>query len=472
MLADPDCTTTSTNRSELVRAAIETATFFDTGVFPAISRSKTPPKGFKRWPQRAARTPSEIRALFERYPGADAIALVIPAGWMVIDEEYVGALKSSGFHIPAGSLIAQSPGSKVPGHRGMHIFLRTRGNVSNIPDNRESPRYLELRGPGSYVIVPPDKGRHWIIGPGDVAAADVPYAPGWVEELTRTKRVARAERRNTGSVAPAAVMSSRGGGSKSCATELGAVLSTMFTDEQYLSMILPLCGIPDDRRPGDGRPFLCPYCSERRPSASLWRSDNQQIVIRCWHAGGGKHACPAPEWSLLPEAFAFQKQRDFVQLDGAALPAWSLRLLRDARVVTAGNLKLHLPPLSRTKRKIILAFAEVTALANALGIDSTAVAFTRNFASAYLDVPVRAVADTWAAALKACIIVTAGKSGIVRLWTLAAWIIRHRHNPGCDTSASSQDIRPEQSVKDISLGVRRQFNATPLGAGAQINGPP
>jgi hypothetical protein len=93
------------------------------------------------------------------------VGMPVPNGYVVVDVDDFGAfeeMESRGMDLPT-TLTAATP-------RGQHYWYRTQRNVA--PATGFIP-HVDLRGPGSYVIVPPSPGYRWLIVPGGI-----PYGMG------------------------------------------------------------------------------------------------------------------------------------------------------------------------------------------------------------------------------------------------------------------------------------------------------
>lgn len=110
-------------------------------------------------------------------------------------------------------------------------------------------------------------------------------------------------------------------------TALGQCLATLLRRPDVLRRVLSVLGLPRDLSPDGSRAVLCLFCSERRPSMSLWTAPNGEPVLRVWHRCDGSGGL---EFVPLPTAYAALQRGHCEPLSGAAYAAWKLRLLADA----------------------------------------------------------------------------------------------------------------------------------------------
>jgi hypothetical protein len=232
---------------------------------------------------------------------------------------------------------------------------------------------------------------------------------------------------------------------------LGQVITDMVNDERNLPRLLPLLGIDRNAKIG-GRAFLCPYCDEQNPSASLWCGGNGGIVVRCWHAGGGR--CPADKYNLLATVYAAQQSGRFERLNGAKLAAWTLRLLRDAGIVHAPKPDLVLPSgMSSAARCLVQGIAEVESLASQVFRRDVPVAFVREFAIVWTGLTAHQINMAWKA-IKGMQIVQAFSSSA--RWIL--WKIRSIWRPTASSdgkTAPTTTLRDERGLNHNALGRQR-----------------
>jgi len=119
-------------------------------VFPCHSNKKPmTPHGFLD----AITDQGRIARFWMAHPGA-WIGMPVPEGYVVVDVDDFDAFEEmgrQGLDLP-DTLTAATP-------RGQHLWYRTQRNVA--PRAGIVP-HVDLRGPGSYVIVPPSPGYHWL----------------------------------------------------------------------------------------------------------------------------------------------------------------------------------------------------------------------------------------------------------------------------------------------------------------------
>lgn len=122
-------------------------------VFPCDSNKRPmTPHGFLD----ASLNPERIARFWRQVPDA-RIGLPMRDGFVVVDVDDVEAfeeLERRGLSLPT-TLMAATP-------RGQHLWYRTHRPVS--PRAGLIP-HVDLRGPGSYVIVPPSPGYRWLVVP-------------------------------------------------------------------------------------------------------------------------------------------------------------------------------------------------------------------------------------------------------------------------------------------------------------------
>ncbi|ACZ38911.1 bifunctional DNA primase/polymerase [Sphaerobacter thermophilus] len=245
---------------------------------------------------------------------------------------------------------------------GLHLYYAAGGRP--VPTRVLGPG-LELRGDGAYVVAPPSihpSGTRYQWADGRMPDA-LPPLPLWLLALTRHNLTVPAGERDT---EPAA--------GTGAVTGLGAALARLLSDPAVLPRVLPLLGIPPDANPDRSRAFRCPLgCDDRHPSASLWRHpETGTVLVRSWHR------CRGLEYLTLPMVYAGQRGRGWRWLRGAALAAWSLRLLRDAGVVWVPAPPPHLLHAPAAAAAVWHAFGLTVAAAEMAG-DTGGVAFARRY---------------------------------------------------------------------------------------------
>lgn len=131
-------------------------------VFPCHpDKSPMTPHGFKD----ATIDEERITRFWQAHPDA-WIGMPIRDGYAVVDVDDFDAfdeLDRRGYELP-DTLTAATP-------RGEHLWYRTRRPVK--PTTAFVP-HVDLRGPGSYVIVPPSPGYRWLTIP----RGGIPYGLG------------------------------------------------------------------------------------------------------------------------------------------------------------------------------------------------------------------------------------------------------------------------------------------------------
>lgn len=171
-------------------------------VFPLRPGAKEPRtgRGFKD-----ATTDAEIIGRWWDAVPQSNVGMPIPPGYVVLDVDSESALQALGYQdleLPA------TVTTKTP--RGWHFWYRTE---THIPPAVGIIEGVDVRGPGSYVVVPPSKlssGERytWQVPPQPGSFADV---PSWLVELATHKPFLVAEGQG---INPAEVLSGVGEGSR------------------------------------------------------------------------------------------------------------------------------------------------------------------------------------------------------------------------------------------------------------------
>jgi hypothetical protein len=271
-------------------------------------------------------------------------------------------------------------------------------------DRINKPKRYDIMSAG-YVVAAPtlhELGARYRAKSAFPVVDALPLAPDWVvDELERANEAETVR-------APA---------TRSRHTDLGAVVTKMINEPRHLPAILPLLGIPANASQSRSG-ILCPLgCGDTRKSASLYQGDNRVIAVHT------HHGCQGDRTVWLPASlYAGLRTGDMRSLRGPELAAWSLMLLRDARIIVPANIERPITPSRFTSRdnQVLDAFCEVLALAHAVGL--TEISFTRRFAAAWTGLEQNQIKVAWEhirdAKLVKCVREHAGRHSAPALWRL------------------------------------------------------
>jgi hypothetical protein len=337
------------------------------------------------------------------------------------------------------------------GSGGLHVYCQY---YHPVPSTKM--RWGDVKGGGSLVYLPPSAhpsgGNYRWLSHGEpmfLAPAKLPGMQSAVRPQSNRPIEAAVDRHRE-------ALSDQ---------DLGQVITEMVNDERHLPRLLSLLEIDRNATVG-GRAFLCPFCNERRPSASLWRGPNGRIVVRCWHAHAGR--CPADEYNLLATVYAAKQTGHFERLSNTQLAAWTLRLLRDAGIVQAPKPDLVLPSgMSSAARRLVRGIAEIESIAAQVFGRDVPVAFTREFAVVWTGLTAHRITVAWKA-LKGMGIVQ--KFGSSAKWAL--WKIRSIWRPTAASngqSATTATLRDERGPTHNALGRQRPVYSRSRNGGATEN---
>ena len=128
-----------------------------------------------------------------------------------------------------------------------------------------------------------------------------------------------------------------------------SLATALLRDPGFNRAALRLLGL--DVRP-IGKGFRCILHEERKPSASLFCTDEGLVLYRDWHERDGA------AWFVLPEVYAAVVAGEVRKLRGPELAVWTLRLAVDAGVLAPARVDAPDPPgdLSPVARQVYEGF--------------------------------------------------------------------------------------------------------------------
>jgi hypothetical protein len=297
----------------------------------ALIRATRGRSGWKELRSRPAGE-DEVRAWFELDPST---------GIAVITGEPSGELVVVDVDDPAGAPelppTAAAATGRCPG-AGHHYF---QGDGSTR--SRDFP-WGEVRAAGLYVVSPLSPHRNggryrWLLTPEEAGeltsfdAVELGAAPTYIRSTSYIRSTCPAE------------------GQAGAST-----LSGLERDEALALRLAAALGVPDGVEMGDTFPCLLHH--DGRPSASLWRRDDDaHVLYRDWH--GHEHG--EQRWLSLALVRARLAGRDG-NLAVPELTVWKLRLAREAGLLAPLELELDSERPERRLERVLDGFLELLAL--------------------------------------------------------------------------------------------------------------
>jgi Bifunctional DNA primase/polymerase, N-terminal len=158
------------------------------GVLPVIE--KVPRiKGWQRGGLRALKSIEKVFGRFER-DVADKITIGVPTGFQIEGGGYLLVMDVDARNGGEEALVNLPPLPETvtaQTNDGYHYWFRTKTPLPSMT----RPDSIELKGAGSYVVVPPAPGRTWLRDP---FTHDIAWAPEWLLSKPEPSKVAVAAR--------------------------------------------------------------------------------------------------------------------------------------------------------------------------------------------------------------------------------------------------------------------------------------
>ncbi|MCT6901957.1 MAG: bifunctional DNA primase/polymerase, partial [Lactobacillus sp.] len=332
---------------EQIEQTIDLAIQHKLSIFP-LTAIRTPMEKWKKYQEKRA-TLRQMVSWIDK--GAKGVGLVTGKqnGIVVLDidvkNDKNGWTSLEGKTIPETVTVTTQSG-------GTHFYFKYPINldieITNTTDMYGDLSGVDMRGEGGFAVMPFTPGYSWVAdkGLGEIEIAEMPE---WlikdylVHKQAKNKKV-KPKKAKEAPLKPRENVSKVGKSVKEYKTTTNHAKRTkaLYSDTDLVEQkLLPLLNL--DGQQIDGSPFNCILPkgkADSRPSASLFKAKDGEVLYRDWRAGAGDS-----DYYTLPEVYASLKYKEHKKLNGPELATWSLRLLVDAGILAVEPVQaLELPP--------------------------------------------------------------------------------------------------------------------------------
>ncbi|MFJ7738897.1 bifunctional DNA primase/polymerase [Lysinibacillus sp. NPDC097287] len=339
-----------------IEQTIDLAVQYKLSIIPT-KEGKAPMVDWKSYQEQYA-TPRQMYRWIDS--GAKGIGLVTGKlnGIVVLDIDVKEG--KDGWSSIAGKTIPETVQVKTQSG-GTHFYFKYPTNldieIRSTVDMYGDLSGVDMRAEGGFVVMPFTPGYSWVAnkGFGEIEIAEMPE---WLIEdylaykQAKNKKV-KPKKAKEVPVKPRENVSKVGKSVEEYKTTTNHAkrAKALYSDVELVEQkLLPLLNL--DGQQVDGSPFNCILPKgkvDSRPSASLFKAKDGEVLYRDWRAGAGDS-----DYYTLPEVYASLKYKQHKKLNGPELATWSLRLLVDAGILAVEPVQaLELPPELSKKKAVV-----------------------------------------------------------------------------------------------------------------------